>query len=235
MHIDTSFEFNSEAPLGRDADTSSPTLQSYHAFLWSKALPNGRTFLLEPAGPRGSYFLRHESELGTFELSSDAFTNRLRNAPIAKQLADEDLPPDLGYTIGSAMVFPRQRVDGKQTINQRKGTHPRIKDRPDLFLECVRRYYSGEISPLTDCIQRYSDFFALFESFEGYVDFFLLQDLVADDGGIRFLHHFDDFRTPAVPGTRDEYVGYRIRNNEFISARNARIRSYAAAVGGTAS
>jgi hypothetical protein len=34
---------------------------------------------------------------------------------------------------------------------------------------------------------RYRDFFALFESFRGYVDFFLLQDLVTDDySGVTF-------------------------------------------------
>jgi len=30
-------------------------------------------------------------------------------------------------------------------------------------------------------LDRYVDFFGLFESFQGYVEFFLLQDLVTDD------------------------------------------------------
>lgn len=227
MLIDVAFEFNSEVPAGRDADTWSPTLRAYHAHLWSKPLPGGHVFELEPAGRPGSYHLRHQSSLGLFELSSDAFTNRLRNAPIAKSMTEDELPANLGYTIGSAMVFPRNRVDGQQTINQRKGTHPRVRDRPDLFLECLRRHYLGLSSPLADCLGRYGEFFALFESFDGYVDFFLLDDLVNSDGSVDFLHEFDDFRTPAVPTTRETYLAYRRRNNEFIEARNRRIAAYA--------
>ncbi len=228
MRIDTTFEFNSEVPAGKDADTWSPTLRAYHALLWSKPLPNGHEFEVVPAGRPGSFHVRHESDLGVFELSSDAFTNRLRHAPVAKLIPEKDLPPNLGYTIGSSIVFPRGRVDGKQTINQRKGTHPAIKDRPDLFLECLRRFYAGEGSPLSDCLGRYESFFALFVDFSGYVAHFLLEDIVAPDGGVRFLHHFDDFSTPAVPQTVDDYLAFRECNNEFIRARNRRIEQYAA-------
>lgn len=226
MHIDTSFDFNSEVAAGRDADTWSPTLASYHAALWSRPLPSGRMLTLEVAGRPGSLHLRHESDLGVFELSSDAFTNRLRNAPIARTIAENDMPPNLGYTIGSAIVFPRAQVDGRQTINQRKGTHPAIKDRPDLFLECLRRHYLGEESPLSDCLTRYETFFALFETFDGYVEHFILQDLTNEDGSIAFMHTFNEFRSPAVPGTRDDYVAYRLRNNDFIEARNRRIARF---------
>jgi hypothetical protein len=53
----------------------------------------------------------------------------------------------------------------------------------------------------------YTDFFDLFGDFRGYVDFFLLQDLVTDDyGAVRFLLPFADFTTPAVPPTLAEYL-----------------------------
>lgn len=43
---------------------------------------------------------------------------------------------------------------------------------------------------------RYSAFFDLFETFRGYVDFFLLQDLVDDDSGaIRTFTDWSDFST----------------------------------------
>lgn len=77
-------------------------------------------------------------------------------------------------------------VDGKQTINGRRGTHHQIKDRFDLTLECIRRHYTGEGSPLADTLDRYTGFFALFQDFAGYVNFFFLSDLVRDDGGVRF-------------------------------------------------
>ena len=36
-------------------------------------------------------------------------------------------------------MFPANRIGGKVTINGAKGFHPRIKDRSDLTLECIRR------------------------------------------------------------------------------------------------
>ncbi|WP_113903400.1 DUF6994 family protein [Brevibacterium celere] len=38
------------------------------------------------------------------------------------------------------------------TINGARGLHPRIVDRFDLTLECIRRHYRGEPSPLADLV-----------------------------------------------------------------------------------
>ena len=71
---------------------------------------------------------------------------------------------------------------------------------------------------------RYGEFFSLFEDFRGYVNFFLLQDLVADDSDeVKFFMHFDDFQTPSVPKDLSSYLEYRERSIEFIRARNRRI------------
>lgn len=43
MTIDPNFNFYSDAK-GGDPDSTSPTLRKYHKFLWSKPLPNGKTF-----------------------------------------------------------------------------------------------------------------------------------------------------------------------------------------------
>lgn len=59
------------------------------------------------------------------------------------------LPPDLGYTVGSAIILPGNRVDGAATFNGPRGFHPRIAYRFDLTLECIRRHYRGEASLLT--------------------------------------------------------------------------------------
>ena len=56
-----------------------------------------------------------------------------------------------------------------------------IAGRFDLTLECIRRHYKGQPSPLGETLARYRDFFDLFKSFDGYVEFFLLQDLVTID------------------------------------------------------
>jgi Family of unknown function (DUF6994) len=60
----------------------------------------------------------------------------------------------------------------------------KISDRFDLTIECIRRHYPHQSSPLSETLARYDDFFAWFESFSGYVDFFLLQDLVRKEGGV---------------------------------------------------
>lgn len=55
------------------------------------------------------------------------------------------------------------------------------------------------------------------------VDFFLLQDLLKDDGTIDYFHDFVNFNTPPVPQDEKEYLKYLAKSNSFISARNARI------------
>ena len=110
---------------------------------------------------------------------------------------------DLACTVGGYVVFPSQvHVDGKwrMSINQSRGLHPKIRDRFDLTLECIRRHYHGTASPLTGALSWYADFFDLFEDFAGYVDHFLLNDLV-DEGhaAVMFYTDFDDFAGSPLP------------------------------------
>lgn len=221
--INVAFKFHDDTPAKKDPDSFSPTLREYHRKLWSKQLPSGHMFTLTT--PETAY-LQHESELGRFTLSSDTITTRLTKqaSKIAKEIPTESRPPNLGYTIGSSIIFPSNRIDGASTINVARGLHPRIADRFDLTLECIRRHYRGESSPLAPTLQRYADFFALFASFPQYVEFFLLQDLWdSRTSRVRFLHHFDYFSTPAVPKTPGDLIDYLQANNEFIQARNRRI------------
>jgi hypothetical protein len=224
--IDTSFDFNADAQ-GRDPDKHSPTLKDYHRKLWSKELPygNGR-FDLAPE-PRA--YLVHRSSNGVFFMASDAITTRMkkRAARIIRNIPPEDLPVWPGYTVGSSIVFPGNRVDRKMTINGARGFNGKIADRFDLTLECIKRYYGGrqQPNPLEAALDRYKEFFALFCDFKGYVDFFLLQDLLKDDGTIDFFHDFDHFKTPAVPQDETEYLKYLGKSSSFISARNARINA----------
>lgn len=221
--IDVTFDFRNDVPAGKDPDLYSPTLREYHRSLWSKHLPSGHMFTLAKGEKT---YLQHESSLGHFVLSSDTITTRLRGraSKVAKEIPPESLPPQLGYTIGSSIIFPGNRIDGASTINGVKGFHPRIADRFDLTLECIRRHFRGETSPLGPTLQRYADFFALFSSFPQYVEFFLLQDLWNSRASrIKFLHHFDDFSTLAVPKTPGDLIDYLQANNAFIKARNNRI------------
>ena len=228
IDIDVSFDFRTDTPPDKDPDARSPTLRRYHKLLWSKPLPSGRVFELIDTTPRS--YLHHRSELGEFFLSSDAVIPSFRKE---KSLASTfaAIPAEereafmrIGYTIGGMMVFPGNRVGRKMTINAARGCHPRIKDRFDLTVECIRRHYRDEPSPLRDTLARYADFFALFGDFRGYVAHFLLQDLVTEDGAaVRFFTPFEEFKTSPLPAGLDAYRAYRQLSVAFIEARNRRI------------
>ena len=227
MRIDTSYDVRTDAG-GRDPDSHSPTLRQYHRQLWSKLLPSGHLFDLKEK-VNGAY-LYHQSELGTFSLSSDSvvpsFTRWKSLKYITELFPEEEHEAfrTVGSTIGSTIVFPGNRIDGKTTINGARGFTRKIADRFDLTLECIRRHYLNEPSPLDETLARYCGFFSLFQDFEGYVDFFLLQDLVdADGSAVKFFMPFDDFNTPSVPRTVEEYVSYRLLSIAFVKARNLRI------------
>ncbi|MFO1140538.1 MAG: hypothetical protein U1E41_15825 [Paracoccus sp. (in: a-proteobacteria)] len=225
--IDTTFLVTSDA-RGRDPDSHSPTLRRFHRTLWSKPLPNGKRFDLSLDVP-GQY-LHHRSELGEFSLSSDSIGHSYRyikaTAPIIEQVPVNDLDSfyELVLTIGAYIVFPARKVDGKATINGARGMHAKIRDRFDLTLECIRRHYAGEASPLSEVLTRYANFFSLFGSFEGYADFFLLQDLTTSNGSaVRFTLPFDGFESKPLPADVPAYLAYRESMMAFVEGRNNRI------------
>ena len=205
--------------------------------MWSKTLPSGALFELSDA-TRGVY-LHHSSQLGDFRLSSDSVIPTYTRWGFAKAhpelytVEENAAFMAIAYTIGDMMVFPANPIEGKWTINQARGCLAKISDRLDLTLECIRRHYEGQSSPLGETLARYNDFFALFESFTGYVDLFLLQDLVTPDGtAFVFFMPFDDFKGAPSPKDDATYRDYRRRNIEFIEARNRRVDKYAAALKG---
>lgn len=225
--VDITFDFRLDTPPGRDPDQHSPTLRRYHQLLWSKPLPTGGVFTLASA-PR--CYLQHRSEHGEFFLASDSviptFVGHTRLAALLSQIPAEELEQfqTLSYTMGGMMVFPGNTIDRKPTINGARGMNGKIRDRFDLTVECIRRFYQGGTSPLAATLDRYHDFFALFDDFRGYVDFFLLQDLVTDDySETRAFLPFGDFDRPAVPTTPEAYSSYRADAEAFINARNRRI------------
>lgn len=228
--IDTTFDFRTDAG-GRDPDTYSPTLRRYRRLLWSKALPSGLPFVLDHT--TDGVYLHHQSALGDFFLASDSviatFTGYIVMQPIVNQSSEEENEAFLtiAYTVGGMLIFPGNRIGRKLTINGARGFNPRIAGRLDLTLECIRRHYRSEWSPLAVVLARYHDFFALFGDFRGYVEFFLLQDLVAA-AQVLFFTPFDDFVSSALPTSPSAYRDYRRRSIEFVEARNDRINRWAA-------
>lgn len=155
-------------------------------------------------------------------LRPNSYTRWMRPKALVDSIAalDERLkvrylnPP---YTVGSAMIWPVRSRD-RPTTNQARETRSAIADRMDLTLECIRRHFEGRAdSPLADVLAAYGDFFALFEGFDEFVDFFHFQDLVASGyEGIRFYLPLEEFERPGTRRTVDEYVAHMEATLSFI-------------------
>lgn len=227
--IDITFDFRLDS-AGKDSDYASPKLREYHLALWSKTLPSKGELQLQLDERK---YIRAITPSAEMSLTSDSITNSMAGHKALSQIVAH-VPDALvesvktfGSTIGSRLLFPGDQLEGGKTINVLRGFHPNIRDRFDLTLECIRRHYAGDSSPLKDALHRYRAFFELFDNFEGYVDFFLLQDLVAGDK-IRFLTDIDwPSSGTAYPQSAGEYEHYAHRTIEFVVARNARIVSWA--------
>ena len=169
--------------------------------------------------------------MGEFLLTSDSvlptFTRRSDTQAIINQLppADIDALNTITYTIGGMILWPGNQIDRKWTINQARGCIGSIGDRFDLTVECVRRHYEGDRThPLADTFDRYREFFELFDSFAGYVEFWLLDDLVEPDGAVKIFLPSDDFNRSPIPQTVADYLAFCECTVEFVMARNERIR-----------
>jgi len=226
--IDINFDFYTDTPPSKDPDSYSPTLRRYHKVLWNKPLPNGSNFDLTDTTPK--VYLHHQSDLGDFRLSSDAFGHTYKNtkkiAHIISQVPTEEIDSFFAVcsTIGAYILFPSNKIDGKMTINGARGCSAKIGDRFDLTLECIRLHYANESSPLSEVFQRYAYFFDLFLNFQGYVDFFLLQDLVAEDySTINFWIPFDSFDDPPLPTSMEKYQVYKRNVTDSILVRSQRM------------
>ncbi len=240
MKIDTSFDFTTDSPrywdgfwsnrggLGSgnsDPDSASKTLQKYHQALWSKELPCGER--MELARGSGPYYLTWKD----FRFGSDSIIVSFRYEKYREMIEQikKRIPNyrafvedyiHRSYTIGGMIIFPKH----SGSINQMKGTHPLIKDRWDLTLECIRRYYRNEDSPLYHTLCRDKDFFDLFVDFRGYVDYFFLQDCVSDDyGTVRIWIGNGKFEDDPLPKSVEEYLLWIDRQMDFLRRRNERI------------
>jgi hypothetical protein len=216
--IDVDYNFFDDTPAGKDPDSHSPTLRRYHRLLWSKPLPDGRPFELH-AGRALSPYLVYPADGTRILLGSDTIATRHRKKlhHLYAQLPDKVNLAFLrrSYTICGFMVFPVSRG----SLNQTRGTHPRIQDRWDLTLEAIRRFYDGGTSPLAATMDRHAGFFELFGSFDGYVDHFLLRDFLDETGAVRFLLPFDNFVSPVLPSDLPTYARYRLDSLKLFKAR----------------
>lgn len=236
-HCDLFFDFTSDTPrywdrfwengsgLGRgsaDPDRSSPMLREYHRIVWSGELPNGQMLILEN-DPYG-YLNWNGMRFGSDSITASFRYRRCRHLLEQVEVGMDDYRGFVEnyihafYTMGGMIIFPRHC----NSINQVRGTDRRICDRWDLTLECIRRYYSGEDSPISWCLEQDKEFFDLFVNFRGYVDFFCLRGCVSDDySKVNMGLDTELFVKDPLPGTVDEYMSwiesqYRLINDRTV-------------------
>lgn len=239
-HIDVNFDFTTDTPHfwdnfwknnsglgsgGSDPDTRSKTLQKYHKILWSKELPNGEYMDLKIGS--GAQYLTWKD----FRFGSDSITASFRYKKYEYMIENvKEILDDYtsfvenflrkSYTIGGAIIFPKWHGG----LNQSRGCNPLIKDRWDLTLECIRRHYHNEDSPLSKTLEKDREFFNLFVDFKGYVDFFYLQDCVSPNyDRVNIWIDDGDFSQNPLPQTVEDYLLWIERNLSFVKSRNSRI------------
>jgi len=229
MSIDITLNLGEDAK-GKDPDTYSATLKKYHKILWGKELPSGSQFTLSESSS-GKYLVYQTTNL-SIELGSDCIANSYANSKSKEMIRIlSEVPSEtvnsffsLNNTIGAFILFPSSRVARQMTINGARGFNPLIADRFDLTLECVRRHYAKKASPLTEVLARYEEFFNLFQTFENYVEFFYLKNLLTSSGSINFfIKNREPFEDRAYPKGAHEYLEYRENSMNWINARNQTI------------
>ena len=210
--IDVHFDFRRDCG-GIDPDAGSPTLRRYHRILWSKNLPNGE--MMQLTHDNGGYLKWNGFEFGSDAMINGMFYERAKTsvAELKNILNDYDAFVEdyehHSWTIGGEIIFPRHN----KSMNQQRGTNSYILDRWDLTMECIRRFYLGEDSPLYEVLNRDRAFYELFVDFKGYVDFFFLQDCVSPDYDEILFWHDDSSldHTLPLPKSAEEHLLYRVR------------------------
>ena len=239
--IDVHFDFTTDTPnywdtvwndhlgyggTGKDPDAASKTMQLYHSLLWSKPLPNGQTMELA-VGKGGNYLTWNKFRFGSDSITASFRHKRYRDKieqvynaiPNYRSFMEDFIRRT--YTIGGSIIFPKTN-----SFNCARGCNAKIKDRWDLSLECIRRFYNNEESPLYDNLLKNKDFFDLFVDFKGSVDFFFLQDCVSPDYSTVYQWiGNDDFSESPLPKTVEEYLQWIEKQLEFVEKRNKRIEA----------
>lgn len=221
--IDIHFDFCTDTRPGKDPDCDSKTLRAYQQLLWSKPLPNGEVMQL---GIERGFLKWRDMWFGSDSITASFLHERF---PLRKEVESrpnhtqwKDDYWHKTYTIGGEIIFPMVRW----SMNQARGCSVKICDRWDLTLECIRRFYAGETSPLDKAFDKSANFFALFEDFKGYIDFFLLQDCVDEEYNVKLWLDTPLFVSMPMPKNLEEYDKWIKSQLDFVDKRGKRIADY---------
>lgn len=243
--IDTTLDFTTDTPGywdgfwdrcyghgggNTDPDSDSLMLQEYHRILWSRDLPNGERMELK-AGYGSGYLSWQNHRFGSdsiivsfrYKRYLDMLDNVAKMVPDYHSFVENYVRRS--YTIGGMIIFPKHNG----SINQRRGCNRMICDRMDLTLECIRRFYVNQESPLSSTLESDRNFFRLFLDFKGYVDFFFLQDWVDSKyEPIIFGDWNGEFYDNPLPKTPEEYLQWIDFEMDLLDKRNRRIDAWQA-------
>lgn len=212
---------------GRDMDQFSPTLRRYHQMLWSRPLPGGTAFDLDAGGdPTGDYLVAPDGLVLASDSLINSMTHWSRLRPVLASVPEDEQEAFRvrASSVAATGLWPKRSGPSGQSINQARGQHPHVADRLDLTVECVRRHYIGEQSPLANALNGAADFFALWPDWRTWITWWLLDDLLDNDGEIRWLLPFSEFGAEkAWPTTPVDWRSYRDCCFDFIERRAARM------------
>ena len=213
-----------------DPDSQSKKLQEYHLLVWNKRIFNNE--LQARSDINGNLYFSYKE----LNLSSDSIINSYRYKSLVFNLKEEMKKKGenyksfqeeyikKSYNIGGMIIFPKH----PNSLNQKRGMHNKIRDRFDLTLECIRRYYeqSKNYNPLQDVLQADEKYYNFFGSFKGFIDTFFLQDWVDKYYRVKFMLDFDNFQTSPLPQNYDEYMILHDKQLELVQKRNCRIDKF---------
>ena len=210
-------------------DLHSHTLRIYHQFLWSRPLPDGSHLELDASRSRTTDYLVTQDGL---VLASDSLINSMTTWPhmteVLAHIPEEEQEAfrRRASSVAATGLWPKRRGPSGQSINQARGMNRKIADRLDLTIECIRRYYAGQESPLAPVLEDAARFFGLWPGWDAWVRWWLLDDLVDAEGQIRWFLPFTEFgKEQPWPSTPRSWRVYRDRCVDFIDQRAERMTS----------
>jgi len=233
LDIDVNFDFKLDSN-GKDPDIFSEKLRDYQQKLYTRETIYGNKIEIQKGNdPKYDYLFIGKPDI--MRLAGDCVINMNERYPGYQETHNKYLASasdyyrklyqeyiDKSYTIGGEIIFPKRPY----SINVMRGIH--LKDRFDLTLECVRRFYNNEPMPLRNTFEKDRKFFNLFGDFDGYVNFFFLDDLVKDGKVQFFFGKYDDdvFNPAKFAWEKSEWEQLLENQIIFLQKRNERIKKF---------
>lgn len=207
-----------------DIDLHCRKIYEYHQRLWQKKLPNGANLKFQIKHKGGSFFLLDNKSGISFGSDSILHTYRHFKKGYIREVIEKFNVKETNKfyeeitSIGGYIIFPK-RIN---SLNQRRGTDALVKDRFDITLDSIRKYYQKDKLdyPLKKVIEKDGEFFSWFMDFKSYVSFFYLDDLVNPKTD-EILFFSED---KPLPRSKEGYLAYKDKVLFFLKNRNKRIK-----------